>query len=218
MLNNSIAELLNDNMINNIVDYIYRMKRGFLLLLVLVFCVSADKDDMHERNMLIRKAIVVDLYQIDVSAGEWVDSFQVLSVDTLSEKAYLNMWSERIQLAKMFTERRLAMYPAPKNKKAADSTKEIRAQISIQLKIQKEQLDSCKRVMKHADKQKGFGYLVTTYRKFKGPNGIFLKGDGQYLITKGMMAEPHYDHNDTARLVNDFILEARRYMRSQTEE
>lgn len=194
------------------------MKRGFLLLLVVVCCTSADKDDMRQRNMLIRKAIVADLYQIDMNAGEWVDSFKVLSVDTLSEKAYLNMWMERLKLAKMFTERRLAMYPVPKSKKVVDSVQEIRSEINAQLQTQKNQLDSCKKVMKRADKQKESGYLAKVYRVFKGPNGIFLKGDGQYLITNGMMAEPYYDHNDTARLVNDFILEARRYMRSETPE
>lgn len=194
------------------------MKRGFLLLLVLVCCMSADSDHIQERDMLIRKAIVADLYQIDISAGEWVDSFKVLSVDTLSEKAYLGMWRERILLAKLFTERRLAKYPAPKNKNTVDSMDGIRSQLNAQLSAQKAQLDSCNKVMKRAGKQKGFGYLATAYRKFKGVNGVFLKGNGQYLITKELIAEPYYDHNDTARLVNDFILEARRYMQSRTEE
>lgn len=197
------------------------MKRGFLLLLVLLFCMSADTDVMQERNMLIRKAIVVDLYQIDISAGEWVDSFTVISVDTLSEKTYLDMWTERIQLAMMFTERRLAMYKTGKKQRtssANDSLQKVRDEISAQLSIQKKQLDSCRKVMKYAEKKKGFGYLATAYRTFKGINGVFLKGNGQYLITKDLVAEPYYKHNDTTRLLNDFILEARRYMRSETPE
>jgi hypothetical protein len=197
------------------------MKRGLLLLFVLLLCISADTDVTQERDMLIRKAIVADLYQIDISAGEWVDSFKVLSVDTLSEKNYLDMWTERIQLAMMFTERRLAMYKTDKRRKessANDSLQKVRDEISTQLSIQKQQLDSCRKVMKHAEKKKGFGYLATTYRTFKGTNGIFLKGNGQYLITKDLVAEPYYKHNDTTRLLNDFILEARRYMRSETPE
>jgi hypothetical protein len=203
--------------------YIYCMKRGLLLLLVLICCVSADSDKIQERNMLIRKAIVVDLYQIDISAGEWVDSFKILSVDTLSEKAFLNMWTERIQLAMMFTERRLALFnnnlkKSAKTGRFIDSIKTLRDEVAGYHAQQKVQLDSCKKVMKHAEKKKGFGYLANTYRMFKSPNGVFMKGDGQYLVTRDMQAEPYYKHNDTTRLLSDFVLETRRYIRSEVAE
>ena len=192
-------------------------------MLILVCCASADTDKIQDRDMLIRKAIVVDLYQIDISAGEWVDSFKILSVDTLSERAFLNLWTERIRLAIMFTERRLAIFnnslkKAEKTEKYRDSVKALRNEVAGYHAQHKAQLDSCKKVMRRVDKEKGFGYLANTYRRFKSPNGVFITGDGQYLVTGDMKAEPYYKHNDTTRLLNDFVLETRRYIRSEVAE
>ncbi len=197
----------------------------FILALLSAFCLSVDTDNIKARDESLKRAIVDSLYQIDATAGERVDSFKVLSVETLSEKEYMTAWMERIKLGMLFTERRLKMFDkeltgdkSKYSKAKMDSVKNMRNNILAYYSLQQYQLDSCNTVVIYADTQEGFGQLAHIYRLFSSKKGVFLKGDGQYLLTREMKAEPYYEHNDTARLVNDFILESRRYMRVEVAD
>lgn len=199
--------------------------KPFFLVLLCILCLSADTDKIRARDESLKKAIVDSLYQIDIMEGERVDSFRVLSVDSLSEKGYMAMWMERIKLGMMFTERRLEMFDkelsgdrSKYSKAQMDSIKNMRNSILAYYSLQQYQLDSCNTVLMYADTQNGYGQLAHVYRLFSSKKGVFLKGDGQYLVTKEMKAEPYYEHNDTVRLVNDFILESRRYMRVEVAD
>ena len=200
------------------------MKLFFLALLCAV-CLSADTDKTSVRDESLRRAIVDSLYQIDITEGERVDSFRVLSVDNLSEKGYMAKWMERIKLGLIFTERRLEMFDrelsgdrSKYSKAQMDSIKNMRNNILAYYSLQQYQLDSCNTVLMYADTLKEYGHLAHVYRMFRSKKGVFLKGDGQYLITRDMRAEPYYEHHDTVRLINDFILESRRYMRVEVAE
>lgn len=200
------------------------MKLSLALLFSILF-VSAATDNTRTRDESLRRAVVDSLYQIDASAGEFVDSFRVISVQELSEKAFIGMWAERIKLGLMFTERRLNMFDneltgdkSKWGKEAIDSIKSIRNNILAHYSLQQYQLDSCSTAMMYADTQGEYGQLAHIYRMFRSKKGVFLKGEGQYLVTKEMRAEPYYEHSDTTRLVSDFIMESRRYMRVEVDE
>lgn len=197
----------------------------FVLALLCAVCLSADTDKTRVRDESLRRAIVDSLYQIDIKEGERVDSFRVLSVDNLSEKGYMAKWMERIKLGLIFTERRLEMFDkelsgdrSKYSKAQMDSIKNMRNNILAYYSLQQYQLDSCNTVLMYADTVKEYGQLAHVYRLFRSKKGVFLKGDGQYLITRDMRAEPYYDHLDTVRLINDFILESRRYMRVEVAD
>lgn len=199
--------------------------KSFFALLVGILFLSADTDETRIRDENLRRAIVDSLYQIDAAAGERVDSFKVVAVESLSEKGYMALWMERIKLGMLFTERRLKMFDqelsgdrSKYSKPQMDSIKNARNSILGYYSLQQYQLDSCNTTLMYADTQKGYGQLAHIYRMFSSKKGVFLKGDGQYLVTRDMKAEPYYEHYDTVRLVNDFILESRRYMRIEVAD